>query len=300
MRQRAVIFGAGGQDGVFLNSLLKSTGFDVLSFTHHGGTAGPAVDVSDFYQVESIIREYRPDMIFHLAARSSTRHEVILENHNAIVDGALAVIESVDRHIPESKVFIASSALIFKNTGRPVTEDNDLITNTAYAMARVEALHIVRYYRQRGRKIYVGFLFNHESPLRPSASVARQVAKNVVDIHKGLTNQLTIGNSSVIKEWAWAGDIVKAFITLMSQENIFEVCIGDGIGKSIREYASCCCNALNISLDKHLVESADFKAECPVLVNGSEIIYSLGWAPEVDIQELALRMVDAERDSDFQ
>ena len=295
MSIRAVIFGGGGQDGVFLYNLLLSLGNEVRTFTHSGGEIGPALDIAEFNSVETIIREYRPDLVFHLAARSSTRHEFILENHRAIVDGALTVMESVDRHIPDSKVFLASSALVFKNKGAPITEDYELVTDTAYAMARVEALQIARYYRQRGRKVYVGFLFNHESPLRPPTCVARQIATNIVEIHRGLTNSLSIGNSDVIKEWTWAGDIVQAIVCFMNQQEIFEVCIGDGIGKTIKDYALACCEVLDISLSEFLVESHDYKVEYSILVNGSSRMRSLGWAPQVDLNNLAKRMIEHER-----
>jgi len=294
MSKRAVIFGGGGQDGVFLHELLLSLGHEVRVFTHSDSEIGPGLDVADFNGVETVLKLYRPDFIFHLAARSSTRHEFILDNHRAIVDGTLAVMESVDRHLPGSKVFLASSALVFKNEGGPITEDDKLVTDTAYAMARVEALQIARYYRQRGRNVYVGFLFNHESPLRPPTSVARQIATNVVEIHQGLTKSLSIGNSNVIKEWTWAGDIVKAIVYFLNQQDVFEVCIGDGTGKTIKDYALACCEVLDISLTDVLVESSDYKVEYPILVNGSPIIRSFGWEPDVDINNLAKRMINAE------
>ena len=289
-----VILGGGGQDGIFLNKLLVSLGYKVFVFTHNGNEIGPALDISDFNAVEIVIQKYRPDMVFHLAARSSTRHEFILENHKAIVDGALAVIESIDRHSPNSKVFIASSGLIFKNEGLPITEENDLVTDTAYAMARVEALQIARYYRQRGRKIYVGFLFNHESPLRPLNSVVRKITRNVVDIHLGIEQSLSVGNVDVVKEWMWAGDAVAAMYSLISQDDVFEACIGDGIGMSIRDYAIACCKELEISLDDYLTEIPDYKSEYVALVSDPERIKSLGWKPEVNMKDLAKLMIETE------
>ena len=175
LNQTAMVLGGGGQDGYFLNKLLSSQGFKVILFTHQGGEAGPPLDVSEFDKVEENIRKYRPDLVFHLAARSSTRHEFVLENHRAIVDGTLSILEAIDRHAPEAKVFIASSGLVFKNRGNPINEDCVLVTDTAYALARVEALHIARYYRQRGRRVYVGFLFNHESPMRPVNSLSAKL-----------------------------------------------------------------------------------------------------------------------------
>ncbi len=294
MNKCVIIFGAGGQDGFFLINLLLSFGYKVIPFTHNGGDIGPPLDVSDFDSVEAVIQKYRPEIIFHLAAKSSTWHEFVLENHKAIVDGALAVMESVDRHVPNSKVFIASSALVFKNEGCPIIEENELVTDSAYAMARVEALQIVRYYRQRGQKVYVGFLFNHESHLRPSNSIARKVVKGVVDIHLGIQKSLSIGNPDVIKEWMWAGDAVAAMIFLVNQDEVFEACIGDGIGKSVWDFATACCDIVGISLESCLITIPDYEAEYAALVSDPRKIKSLGWTPKVNMEDLAKRMVENE------
>lgn len=294
MKCCSVIFGGAGQDGIFLRDLLLSVGHQVYSFTHHGGPVGPPLDVADFYSVETVIKERRPDMIFHLAARSSTRHEDIIENHRAIVEGALAVLESADRHVPNSKIFIASSALVFKNIGLPIKEDDELITNTAYAMARAEALQIARYFRHRGRRVYVGFLFNHESHLRPLNSVAKKVAANVLAISQGLQKTLIIGNASVVKEWTWAGDTVRAILDFVNQDYFFELCIGSGIGETVMNYASACCKIVGVSPTMHLIEDPNYEADYISLISDSSKIRSLGWLPRVDLDGLALLMINAE------
>jgi GDPmannose 4,6-dehydratase len=294
MKQRAIIFGSGGQDGFFLRQYLLSLGFQVFPFTHYGSEVGPAMDVADFKNVSNVIKEIKPHYIFHLAARSSTRHEFILENHKAIVDGTLAILESVDRYTPDANTFLASSGLVFKNIGQPIKESDEYVTNTAYAMARLEALQVARYYRQRGRKVFVGFLFNHESPLRPPESVVRKIASSTAEIYLGLQKSMVIGNANVVKEWMWAGDAVSAMVLLVNQNNIFEVCIGDGIGRTVREYAVACCEIIGISLDDYLVELPDYQVEYPVLVSDSTKLRSLGWMPEVDMGSLARRMVESE------
>lgn len=294
MNKTVIIFGGGGQDGFFLKKLLLPLGYQVIVFTHKGGKAGPPLDVSNFDNVEIVIKKYRPEIIFHLAARSSTRHKFILENHKAILNGTLCILEAVDRHIPNSKVFIASSGLIFKNEGKPINENNELVTDTAYTLARVEALHVARYYRTRGRKVYVGFLFNHESPMRPTNSVVRKVTKGVVDIYFGLKESISIGNASVIKEWMWAGDAVSAILSFVNQNDIFEVCIGDGIGKSVHDYALACGEVLGISIEEYLIDTPNYEAEYSILVSDSKKISSIGWAPEFNMKNLAKKMIEAE------
>ena len=294
MSSHSIIFGAGGQDGFYLREHLLSLGHKVFSFTHHAGMVGSPVDVSDFKSVSNVIKEIKPNYIFHLAARSSTRHEFILENHKAIVDGALSVLESADIYAPSARIFLASSGLIFKNVGRPIKESDEYVINTAYAMARLEALQVARYYRHRERKVFVGFLFNHESPMRPANSIARKIASSVAEIHLGIQKTITVGNANVVKEWMWAGDAVSAMVHLVNQNELFEVCIGDGMGRSVRDYAVACCHTVEISLDHYLIELPDYQVEYPILVSDSAKIRSLGWEPTVDLENLARRMVGAE------
>jgi GDPmannose 4,6-dehydratase len=249
------------------------------------------VDVADFLAVRNLIKDIKPDYIFHLAARSSTRHEFILENHKAIVDGTLYILESAEIYSPNAKIFLASSGLIFKNSGAPIEEDDDHAANTAYALARIEAVHIARYYRQRGRKIFIGYLFNHESHLRPPDSIARKVARSVANIHFGTEKAIAVGNATVIKEWMWAGDAVEAILKFVNQNEIFELCIGDGVGKSIRDYSEACCMAIGISSNDYLFELPDYAVETPILVCNSSKIRSLGWQPQMDLIALAKHMV---------
>ncbi len=294
MSLRAIIFGGGGQDGYYLRKQLLTLGYIVYSFTHNDCEFGTILDVSDFNNVCNVIKDIQPHYIFHLAARSSTLHEHIFENQKAIVDGALSILEAVDRYSPDTKIFLASSGLIFKNIGQPIQENNEYVANSAYAMARLEALQIARYYRNKGRKVFVGFLFNHESPLRPPNSVARKIAIRVAEIHLGLQNTLQIGNADVIKEWMWAGDATSAMLQFVGQNNIYEACIGDGVGRSIREFAHACCDSVEISMLDCLVELPEYQVEYPYLVSDSTKIRSLGWAPKMDIQNLAKLMVESE------
>ena len=294
MKGRAIIFGAGGQDGFYLQKYLKESGFEVFSFTHKSGDPAFRLDVSDFKNVSRVISKIRPNYIFHLAAVSSTQHKFIFENQAAIVNGALSILEAADSLVPESKIFIASSGLIFKNIGAPISEKDEFSVSSAYALARIEALKIARYYRQRGRKVYIGYLFNHESPRRPRNSVARQIAGQVADIFLGLGTHISIGNMQVIKEWTWAGDIVSAIMLFVNQDDFFEVCIGDGIGKSIAEYATTCCEVCNISLNDHLTSLDNFYSEYSFLVCDSNKIRSIGWAPSLDLKGLSKQMISFE------
>ena len=77
--QRALIFGASGQDGVYLTELCRKKQIEPVTVARSVGFRhqGSVVDRS---LVEHLVKQ-KPDIIFHLAANSTTRHEALFENH---------------------------------------------------------------------------------------------------------------------------------------------------------------------------------------------------------------------------
>ena len=93
----ALIFGAGGQDGHYLSLLCRERGITAVGCSRAAGRWLPC-DVADYRQVDALIRAHRPGYIFQLAARSTTRHDALFENHAAISTGTLNVLEAALLH----------------------------------------------------------------------------------------------------------------------------------------------------------------------------------------------------------
>jgi len=129
----ALIFGANGQDGFYLNQLCgeKKIGVIGVSRSHSNWAQG---SVSDFNYVENLIKKEQPEYIFHLAANSSTKHDALFENHETISTGTLNILESVKRHCPESRVFLTGSGVQFKNKGLPIKETDEFDANSPYSV----------------------------------------------------------------------------------------------------------------------------------------------------------------------
>src|SRR5690606_20296659 len=105
----AIIFGANGQDGFYLSALLQKKGIEVIAVSRNGTSV--KADVANMEEVKRLIRNYKPDYIFHLAANSTTRHDALFENHAAISTGTLNILEAVKTIHPTAKVFISGSGL---------------------------------------------------------------------------------------------------------------------------------------------------------------------------------------------
>ena len=196
---KAIIFGAAGQDGYYLRRACQAQGIDPIGVDRLGGDV--SLDVSHFAEVRDLVRQAQPDLIFHLAARSTTSHEAVFDNHAAIATGALNILEAAWQHARQARVFVAGSGLQFANHGQPIRETDPFSAGSAYALSRIHAAYTARYYRGLGLRTYVGYLFNHESPLRPPAFVSMQVAQAARRAHEGEADhrgdRLSLGGEGV-------------------------------------------------------------------------------------------------------
>ena len=290
---KALIFGAKGQDGRFLSALLESSfKAEVLGVSRSAGAVRG--DVGDAAFVESVIREYQPELVFHLAAESSTRHQALFENHSAISTGTLNILESVRLHVPSAKVFLSGSAMQFRNEGQPIDEETPFEASSPYSVARIQSVYAARYFRKAfGMRVYVGYFFNHDSQFRSERHVNQKIVAAALRIAGGSTEKLLLGNIQVRKEFNYAADVVDAVMTLVGQENVFEAVIGSGRAHSIEEWLDYCFSKLELDWRKSVEQVKTFIPEYQTLVSNPSLMRRLGWAPQVDFAGLADLMMGA-------
>jgi len=282
---KALIFGANGQDGHYLVASCRQKGYDVIAVSRNGDCLHG--DVADYVCVEQFIKKHQPDLIFHLAARSSTSHEAIFENHETIGSGTINILESVKKWSPGSKVFITGSGLQFENRLQPISERDPFAYSNPYVTVRNYSVGLARYYRSLGIKTYVGYLFHHESPLRGERHVSQKIARAVRSIADGNHGKIVIGDLSVKKEWTFAGDVVEGILLLVNQDSVFEATIGSGIGYTIADWLAECFKAIDRDWRDFVVEELGYRPEYNVLISDPTTINSLGWHPETSFSQLA-------------
>jgi GDPmannose 4,6-dehydratase len=286
---KALVFGANGQDGPYLCEALREKGIQAIGISRSGPwTIG---DVANREQVEAAVRAARPDYIFQLAASSTTRHEALFDNHAAISTGALNVLESARLHAPAARVFIPGSAVQFKNVGEPIDEDAPFEASSPYAVARIQSVYAARYFRALGLRTYVGYLFHHDSPRRGPRHVAQLIASAARRIGAGSGEVVELADTSVVKEWTFAGDVARAMLALVEQDDVTEAVIGTGEGHSIEEWVACCFALVGLNWRDHVRAAAARRAEYARLVSRPARLKSLGWRPRVSFDGLAAMMM---------
>lgn len=286
----ALIFGASGQDGIYMAELCRSKGIKPIGIARKAGFDIQGT-VSDSELVENLVQGHKPSFIFHFAANSTTRHDALFENHETISTGTLNILESVKKHSPNTRVLITGSGVQFKNSGEPISEKTEFEAWNAYAVSRIQSVYAARYFRQLGLKVYVAYLFHHESLFRQDHHVSKIICNQIHDILAGKISKLKLGDPSVQKEWGFAGDIVEGIFTLVNQDDVFEACVGTGVVHSIYDFISASFDFAGLSLQSNLDLDDSYQTEYNKLVSCPDIIKSLGWEPKTSLSELAKIML---------
>lgn len=291
MAKSAIIFGVNGQDGHYLKKMLLANSIKVVGVSRSSGDI--AGNVGDYNFVCNLIESEKPDYIFHFAANSSTKHSVLFDNNESISNGTLNILEAVKIVSPNTKVFISGSAMQFKNNGTKITVNTEFDHSSLYSVARIHSVYVARYYRDKfNLKIYVGYLFNHDSPLRSEDHINQKIVQTALRIKNGSHEKLEIGNLNVEKEFNFAGDIVEAIWLFINQDKLFEIILASGILNSIENWIVLCFEECGLNWKEHVVVAESYKPEYYRLYGDSGCIRSLGWSPRYEIQELARLMLN--------
>lgn len=286
---KALILGASGQDGHYLAETCRRHGVTPIGCSR---SEGPWIvaDVSRFADVEALVEEHRPAYIFHLAANSTTRHDAIFDNHAAISTGTINVLEAARRHVPDTRVFLTGSGVQFVNRGLPISEKDEFEPSSPYSVARIHSVYCGRYFRRLGLRVFVGYLFHHESPMRKPGHVSKLIAQAALRHSQGDRSMLELGDIEVEKEWAFAGDVAEGIFTLVGQDSVFEATIGTGEVHSIQDWLEACYGCFGLDWRGHVRTKEGFVPEYRRLVSDPTTIQSLGWSPSVGLSELARMM----------
>lgn len=314
MPKRALITGAGGQDGSYLAELLLEQDYEVFGVVRdpeasHENLAAVdgrihliSADLLDPASLVAALTEARPDEVYNLAAPSfvpMSWHQPVLTAQFAAV-GATAILEAIRDTAPETRFYQASSSEIFGEPREtPQTELTPLSPVTPYGVAKAYAHFIVGSYRRRyGLFACSGILYNHESPRRPLDFVTRKIAHGAASISLGLSEELTLGALDARRDWGYAPDYVRAMWLMLQQDEPGDYVVATGTLNSVRDLVETAFGHLGLDWEKHVRVDQNLKrgkAELHNLVGDpSRARARLEWDPSVDFDRLVRLLVDAE------
>jgi GDPmannose 4,6-dehydratase len=247
------------------------------------------------------VETVRPREIYHLAAPSfvpaSWEHPG--ETISAIAGSCAAILQAVRDLDAEARVFVSASAAIFGEAPEtPQREDTPCRPTSPYGIAKLAGHQLVGALReQHGLHASSGIVFNHESERRPEQFVTRRITRGAAAIALGLQDELTLGNLEAVRDWSFAGDIVRGAWLMLQQERPDDYVLASGVPHTVADLARAAFACVDLDFERYLrVDPALVRPpeRTPSVGDPQKARVQLGWEPQVSFEQLVERMVQAD------
>lgn len=229
--RRALITGIGGSGGSYLAEYIvehhpetevygiarwhSATTLDNLEAVR-GAVRVHECDLNDLSSVLNVMREVRPDVVFHLASHANVRASfttplAVMENN---IRGTANLFEAVRLAEIAPVIQLCSTSEVYGQVYPeevPIRETNPMRPSSPYAVSKVtQDLLGFSYFKSYGMKIIRTRMFSYLNPRRGdlfATSFARQVAR----VEKGLQKELCHGNLDSVRTLIDVRDAMESY-----------------------------------------------------------------------------------------
>ncbi len=308
----ALITGISGQDGSFLAELLLDRGYEVTGWAHDTVSLGASEhlrerialrggDLLDPGSLSAAVEELRPDEIYHLAAPSfvPASWEDPERTMRAIAGSSATLLTTVRAAALPARVFIAASGAIYGEAPEsPQSESTPCRPANPYAIAKLAAHQLVGAMRRHdGLHASSGIVYNHESERRPEHFVTRRISRAAAAIALGLESEVTLGSLDAVRDWSFAGDVMRGAWLMLQQEQPGDYVLASGVGHTVAELARVAFACVDLEAERHVRVEQGLVREperTPSVGDPTLARERLGWRAELGFEQLVERMVRAD------
>ena len=312
---RALITGVNGMDGSHLADFLLQKGYIVYGMERR--TSYPNRlnskhlenkitflngDLTDQNSLLRVIKESKPDEIYHLAAQSFVGESWNTPEQTGDVTGlgTLRMLEAIREYGEEIKFYQASTSEMFgRMVENPAKETTPFYPRSPYGVAKLYGHWITKNYRESYDMFNVsGILFNHESERRGIEFVTRKISDGVAKIYCGLQDKIILGNLDSKRDWGYAPDYVESMLLMLQQDKPDDYVIATGKAHTIREFLDRAFKHIGIidwsnyvGEDKRYMRPAEVDVLRGDSTKAREV---LGWKPKTSFDQMVNKMVSSD------
>ena len=306
--KRVIIVGSGGQDGRLLSEKLRNAGHHVLGIARDSTLSSDSeqvgkVEITDRDRVQSVVRAWRPDEVYYLAAFhhsaqdkiSPAPDELFRKSFAVHVQGLLNFLDSIRQAGIPTRLFYAASCLIFGNTTKEIqNEETPFNPRCCYSITKTTGVHCCRLYRDTyGVFAAVGILYNHESVFRRENFVSQKIIQAAIRISKGKQETLFLGDLSARIDWGYAPDFVEAMEQILGLDHPDDFVIATGEPHTVQEFVEIAFEKVRLDWRHHVqIDNSLITRERSLLAgDASRLRERTGWRPSVSFEQMIERMV---------
>lgn len=241
---RALIIGGAGFVGGYLVSELASAGWEVgatclPSETLSGECAALTLDILKKDDISAVLSDFRPDIVYHLAAQSSVavswKRPQLTAEINVI--GTINVLEALREYGEGVRTVLIGSGEEYgfiREGSCPLSEEEPLRPGNIYAATKAcQGMIGEIYARAYKMDIVMVRAFNHSGPKQADIFVISDFCKQIAEAEKGLREPLMkVGNLSAKRDFTDVRDVVRAY-RLLGEKGVSGRTYNVGRGKAV-------------------------------------------------------------------
>lgn len=252
-----------------------------------------AGDILDKKFLDRVWCDFRPELVFHLAAQAYNGQSWECEDttYQTNVYGSHNVLSATLQHTPNAVVVPACSSAeygIIPSTMHPIIEDTPLRPVTPYGVSKAAMEMMANQFAQNyGLRVVLPRLFIHVGPNHPPATALQAFAMQIAAIRLGKQSPIIkVGNLGSSRDFVDVRDGVRA-LQLIADEKFsgqtFNICTG-------RAWGIAQCLEMMIDIAKVEVEVVEDlgrmrPSDEALLVGNPERINALGWNAAIPFQK---------------
>ena len=292
---RCLITGVSGFLGGHVAEALASVAWEVHGISRTAppflgglGVSFHRCDVRSQEEIDRVLAEVRPDVIYHLAAQSypgvSWKKPAATFEVNVI--GTVNLFEAVRAVRLDPVILSFASSSVYATSDGPIAEDHARAASTPYAVSKLAQDQLgAIYHSTYGMRIIRVLPFYVIGP-RKTGDVTSDLARGVVAVERGEREEVSAGNLEVVRDLLDVRDAVSAFRLLAEKGLPGEAYnVSSGRGYAIKELASGLERLAGKPIRVRSTEKLARAFDDPVRVGDSSKLRSLGWAPAVTLEE---------------
>ena len=300
---RVLVTGVDSFIGSHLAEALIASDDEVIGMSHRRDDSEPGltrrrVEAVDRAAVDALVRDAKPDRVFHLAAQSNIARSFAdpAETLATNVVGSANLFEALRTHAPAATVVSIGSAAEYGDSARDtphVPEDAPLRPTSPYGVSKVAQGKLVAVYaRAHKLRIMHARLFAILGPRKTTDALA-DFCRSVVAIERGQATELVAGNTSALRDFVDVRDAVAGLRLLADRGEAgatYNLCNGratglDDVIEALRVVSGA---ALPVRKDPARMRPVDDQR---VVGDGSKIS-ALGYAPRFALDDTVRAALD--------
>lgn len=257
---------------------------------HEPGIDYRRIDIRNRDEVYSVMREFNPDMVYHLAAVSaigpSWSNPRLTFEVNVL--GSFNIFEAAMNLSSPPRILNVSTSQVYARSSEPLSENSPLDPENPYAASKaMTELLMVQYRNCMNGGIITARSFNHTGPGQLPTFVLSSIARQLAAIEVGqVAPTLKVGNIAVTRDFTDVRDIVVAYDLLLDKGTtgeVYNVCSGRPVRLTdvIKKFETNCHASFTVEVDQDRVRPSDV---AEIVGDPTKIHTATGWKPDVPLE----------------